>query len=74
MTSKDLHLHPGDPGMGQPTQGNRKGLGGPQAPREGNGADQPGQEPAGRDDTAMKKTSTEAINPRETEGMPTDDE
>lgn len=74
MSSKGLHMHPGDPGMGRQTHGSRTGLGGAHASREGDGADQPGQENGIRDEKAIRRGSGEGVNPQNTGSMPRADE
>ncbi len=74
MSSKDLHMHPGDPGMGKQTHGSRTGLGGAHAPREGDGADQPGQEDGQRDAEAIRQGASEGVNPQNPASMPRADD
>lgn len=69
MSGHELHLHPGDPGMGKPTHGNRSGLGEGQAPREGDGANQPGQEDGIRP-SRPDGIETEGMSPERPASMP----
>ncbi|MCA1584454.1 MAG: hypothetical protein LC791_06665 [Acidobacteria bacterium] len=65
MTSHHLTMHPGDPGMGKETKGNRKGLGGdhspsnPDVPQAGNSPQNPDGTHRAEDDEAVMKESPE---------------